>query len=254
MAEEPRPEVTPPRKSILPRLLVLALVMLLVAAAVNFKDLRAIAAGEKTVTSVLYGKNLSPVGPAFAFPAPLGPEDAKVKALVVCQEGNSCHEPLVILWMAVAKLEPERLRVDFGGASHGAPAGAPAPKDAPTPAKGAAEKAETPPEIGCESGVTLNGQLKFELGTGKAKRVIYLTGPTPAPPAAPGTEPPPPSTPGAGHGWTTDDVIAIVNQQIEKAYKAKGKLTAAALQTAMTEASKEIPRPEATKDGQPAHH
>ncbi|MBM3502093.1 MAG: hypothetical protein FJX74_25860, partial [Armatimonadetes bacterium] len=94
MSEEQVPEPAPKRKSVLPKLLLLAVVMLLVALAVNLKDLRAIAAGEKTFTSVLYGRSLASMTPSFAFPEPLGPEDAKVKAVVVCQEGNSCHEPL----------------------------------------------------------------------------------------------------------------------------------------------------------------
>jgi hypothetical protein len=257
MAEAQLPEAPTKRKSVLPKLLLLALAMVVVAVAVNFKDLRAIAAGERTVKSVLYGKTFLPKETAFAFPPPIGPEKAKVKALVVCQEGNSCHEPLVLLWMAVGKLEPERVRVEFvnygGGPTAPPPMGGKGPKgsEPEAAADGAAEAAPPGgvPDLGCSSGATVNGESKFELGKGKDKRVLYLTGPMPAPPGgmagqASGADP-------RGHGWSVKDVAEIVNQAIEKAYKSPGKLTGEALTDAMNEASKEIPRPEASKDGGP---
>ena len=216
MGEEHVREIPPKRKSPLPKLLLLAGLMLVVAVVVNLKDIRAIASGRRTVKSVLYGKNLLPSGPSFSFPDPLGPQDAKVKVKVVAQDGNSCHEPLVVLWMAVASLEPERLRVEFGSGMVSTPE-AEAAK-----AKGESKegKAPGPPELGCEAGVLINGQNKFEVGSGKSKRVIYLTGPTSGPMANSGQ-------PGGdvGHGWSLADVAAIVNQAIAKAYKQKGNLT-----------------------------
>jgi len=113
----------------------------------------------------------------------------------------------------------------------------------------ASAKTEAAPELGCESGVTLNGDMKFELGTGKEKRVVYLTGPTPAPPAMSEGK-----SPEGGHGWSTDDVIAIVNQRLEKAYGGKGTLTAEGLKAAMTEASQELPRPTGEEGAKSASH
>jgi hypothetical protein len=241
MAEGQTPEVPPKRKSLLPKLLLLAAVMVVVAAIANLKDIRAIASGRKTFKSVLYGRSPMGMHPTFAFPEPLGPQDAKVKVKVVCQEGNSCHEPLVVLWMAVGSLEPQRLRVEFGPGMVNT-----AEKEA-AKEKGAAKgpNGEGPPELGCEAGVIINGQTKFEIGSGKDKRVVYLTGPTPAPPPGQGVE--------GGHGWSAVDVAAIVNQAIAKAYKQKGNLTGEAINAAIAEASKQVPRPEAAQKGQPAH-
>ncbi|MBM3475268.1 MAG: hypothetical protein FJX75_18560 [Armatimonadetes bacterium] len=235
MAKEQAPEVPVKRKSLLPKLVLLAALMLVVAAIANLKDIRAIASGEKTFTSVLYGRSPLGMRPTFAFPEPLGPQSAKVKVRVVCQEGNSCHEPLVVLWMAVGSLEPERLRVEFGSGMVNAGEGkGPEGKGEGKEAKGAA-----PAELGCESGVLINGQTKFEIGSGKEKRVLYLTGPTSAPvPDGAGK-----SVEG-GHGWTVADVATIVNQAIAKAYKQPGKLTAEAINAATIEASKQIPRPD----------
>ena len=216
----------PTRRSVLPRLLILGGVMLLVAVALNWRDIRAIAGGQKTVKSVLYGKNLAQMRPAFAFPAPQGPESAKVKVRVVCQEGNGCHQPLVQLWTAVATLERKRLRVEF---HH--------PGEAPEPDAKAVS-------IGCEAGAAVNGQTKFVLGQGQSKRTLYLTGPTPGPSASTAG---PPAQQGApvghgGHGgWTMDDVAAIVNGAIQKAYGTKGALTAQAIAAAMPQAAKLIP-------------
>jgi len=241
MAEEQVLEAPPKRKSLLPKLLLLAGLMLAMAVIANLKDIRAIASGKRTFKSVLYGKSMIGMHPAFSFPEPLGPESAKVKVKVVCQEGNSCHEPLVAFWMGVGSLEPERLRVEFGSGMVNTPEA-----DAAKAEGGNREaRAPAPQELGCESGALINGQSKFEIGSGKGKRVVYLTGPTPAPPPGQGVD--------GGHGWNAADVAAIVNQAIAKAYKQKGNLTGEAISAAMAEASKRVPRPEGTQTGEPAH-
>jgi len=222
MADEQTVAAPPKRRSILPKLLLLAVAMLVVAALVNLKDLRAIASGDKTFTSVLYGRSI--VKPSFAFPEPFGPEDAKVKVSVVCQEGNGCHKPLVALWTAVALAEPERLRVEFGSQRF------------------ATKPGGQPTEIGCEAGVAINGDTKFELGKGKDKRVLYLNGPTPMPVPMEGMPQGVKGSGHGGHGWTTEDVATILNQYIQKQYKQKGTLTASAITAAMPEAEKLIPK------------
>jgi hypothetical protein len=228
MVEAHAPEPTPKRKSFLPKLLGLGAVMLVIAAVVNLNDLRAIASGRKTFKSVLYGKNLALMRPTFAFPEPLGPEGAKVKAQVFCQEGNGCHEPLVLLWMAVGQLEPKRVRVEFN-----------------SPATMLAQ-GKQPVEMACEAQVLINGDRKFEVGEGKSKHTFYLTGPMPGPPH--GMAPDSPGAAASGHGWNLGDVAAVVNQYIKKQYKQDGHLTPEAIKAGITEAEKRIPHPDDTTD------
>jgi hypothetical protein len=210
---------------VLPRLLALAGAMLVIAVILNWKDLYGIATHKKTITSVIYGRTPSSSSASFGFPEPLGPPDAKVKVWVICQEGNSCHQPLVAIWAGIASLEPKRLRVEFYS-----------PWEAPkTDGK--------PLELGCDSGVAINKQTKFQLGSGKDKRTVYLTGPTPAPPKLPDAPEPPPDQEAAGHGWSIEDLATLVNQLIEKAYKQKGALTEKAIQDAWSAAGKSLPQP-----------
>ncbi len=238
MAEETVPEAPTERRSVLPKLLLVVAIMLVVAVTVNWKDISAIAQGRKTFKSVLYGKAYSPIGPTFRFPEPLGPEDAKVKAQVIAQEGNSCHEALVGLWMGVGDLEPERLRVEFTRQ--------PMPLGEET--SGPPDETDGPPELGCDAGVLINGENKFELGAGEEKRTIYLLGPDAG--GVPGGQPegkaPPQPAP---HGWTLDDVAMIVNEAIEDAYGENPKLTAEAINEAWQAASDRIPR--LNEDGSP---
>lgn len=227
MTEEQAGGPSRERKSALPRLLLLGVVMLVIAVLVNLKSIVAIASGKKTVKSVLHGKRYIPIRQTFRFPAPMGPEDAKVKAQVIAQEGNSCHEPLIALWMGIADLEPQRLRVGFGrGLVQEKPG----------------EGSEVP-DIGCESGVILNGENKFVSGSGEQERTIYLTGPPFNPIAEPaGADDP--ATPADGHGWTLTDIAEIVNQVIEDEYGEKGNLTGAAIEEAWQAAGQRVPRPE----------
>ena len=114
------------------------------------------------------------------------------------------------------------------------------------PPSGANAKAK-PVELGCEAGVLINGQNKFVLGNGKAKRTIYLNGPTPGP------QPPheAPSQPGA-HGWNMADLAAILNQVIKQKYGKPGTFTDATIGQASAQASKELPPPQSgQKTGQP---
>lgn len=244
MAEEPIAEAPRQRKAILPKLLILVAVMLVVAVVVNWKDISAIAQGRKTFKSVLYGKVYSPFEATFRFPEPMGPEDAKVKVQVIAQQGNSCHEPLVGLWMGVADLAPERLRVEFG--MGGLPSQQEA-EDVPADASPPGEEMGGIPELGCDAGVLINGQNKFELGEGEEKRTIYLLGPDPGGLMDEQPEGAPPIP--APHGWTLDDVATIVNQAVEDTYGENPKLTAEAIEEAWHAASKRIPR--LKEDGTP---
>lgn len=231
MAEQHSPSVTPGRKSVLPRLLLLALLLLVVAVAVNFKDIRAIAAGEKTLKSVLYGKKIYPMKPEYSFPEPMGPKDAKVKAIVVAQEGFDCHQPLVVMWMAIATLEPKRLRVEFTDMSK------------------LSQQTQEKMGVSCSAMVSINGNTKFEVGKGKNKRTIYLTGPTPGPDTPMPKAPLQPTYgPHGPHGWSMADVAEILNKYIEKAYKQKGNLTSEAIKAQIPVVSPQLPKPNTGKE------
>jgi len=204
--------------------------LLVVAVAVNWGSIRAIAKHEKTVGEVVTGKQRAMPAVTYSFPAPSGPATAKIKVSVVIREGDSCHRPLVALWLGVAQLEPKRLRVEFHHPG----------------LMVKREGKERPVELGCEAGVLINGQNKFVLGTGKDKRVLYLSGPTPtmrpAPVAGPSRASQAVSGHGApGHGWSADDVAAILNRLLKEKYGQQGKLTGKAIQEAASAADKLIP-------------
>jgi hypothetical protein len=245
MAQETVAEGPGQKRSVLPKLLIVVGVMLAVAVVVNWKDISAIAAGRKTVKSVLYGRQYYSMGPTFRFPEPMGPEDAKVRVQVIAQEGNSCHEPLVGLWMGIADLQPERLRVEFGW-QPGQPTAEP---DGSSGESAESSKAsQEPPELGCEAGVLINGTHKFELGSGESTRVIYLTEPHPHEPLPPGVGEGAVS-PYGGPGWTLDDVATIINRAIEDEYGEEPGLTGPAIKEAWDAAAQRIPRPDDAETG-----
>jgi hypothetical protein len=239
MAQESVAEAPSQKRSVLPKLFIVVGVMLVIAVVVNWNDISAIAAGRKTFKSVLYGKQYYSMEPTFRFPEPMGPEDAKVRAQVIAQEGNSCHEPLVGLWMGIADLEPERLRVEFGWR----PIQPTTETDGPFGETGESpNETQAPPELGCEAAVLINGTHKFEVGSGESKRVVYLTEPHPQGPppgAGEGT-----GSPYGGQGWTLDDVATILNRAIEDEYGENAGLTGPAIKEAWDAATQRIPRPE----------
>jgi hypothetical protein len=244
MAEETASAPPKQKRSVLPKLLLVVAAMLVVAVVVNWKNITDIASGRRTLKAVIYGKTHLLMPPTFRFPDPMGPEDAKVKAQIIAQEGNSCHEPLVGLWMGIGDLEPERLRVEFGWLS-----AEPLKRDGSAPETDEPpQEIQGPPDLGCAAGVLINGVNKFELGSGEEKRVIYLTEPYPrdplGPEAAEGVDSP------TGHeGWTLDDVATILNRAIEDEYGENPGLTGAAIQEAWDAAASRIPRVDETQGG-----
>ena len=211
--------------------LVLAIpLLLIVAVVVNWRSIQAIARQQKSVGEVLTGRQRATPVVTYSFPAPSGPATAKIKATVVAREGDSCHRSLVALWFGVAQLEPKRIRVEFH-------------RPGLMTKQGGKER---PVELGCESGVLINGQNKFVLGTGKDKRTIYLTGPTPMEMPTGAAAPSPSAQVGSGHGapghgWSADDVAAILNRLLKGKYGQPGKLTGKAIQEAAGAADKLIP-------------
>ncbi len=243
MAEETVSASPDQRRSVLPKLLAVVAAMLVVAVVVNWKNITDIASGRRTLKSIVYGRSHLLMQPTFRFPDPMGPEDAKVKVQVIAQEGNSCHEPLVGLWMGVADLEPERLRVEFGWQPVAlAQGGAEASEEGQEPPG----ETSGPPDFGCEAGVLVNGRNKFELGSGETKRVIYLTEPSPREPRGPGAAEGAPS-PAGREGWTLDDVATIVNGAIEDEYGENPELTGAAIKEAWDAAVSRIPQVDETQ-------
>lgn len=266
-AERHSPIPSPPeRRYTLKHLLAVAGVMLVIAVLVNWANIRDITSGDRTFKEVLTGKgnHLEDAMNAFKFPDPLGPEDAKIEVLVICHEGEMCHEPLVRLWEGIGQLQPERLRIEWANyaamPSDSSPpdasqpptgsddAGVPAKDAQPADESGDQETAEEPdeagkteegqsaeeatpeiPELGCASGFTINGEFEFELGSEDAKRKVYLIGPMAGAPL-PGGE-------GGVHGWTHGDVAALLNAAIAEQYGEEGELTGPKIQEAMRTAT-----------------
>ena len=214
--------------------------MLVIAAIVNWKDIREITSGARTFGEVIYGKPSRKAANqnAFKFPGPLGPMEAKIKVLVVCREGEACHLPLVELWKRVAELEPKRLRVEWvntpGGpsaASSGAKPGTPKPAHpAPAPAR--------VPDLGCEAGFTINGKFEFDVGSGAKKRRVIFTGPGVGPDS---------------HGWTASDLAAILNAAIKQQYHERGSLTAQALGVGSAPSKNQATTPPKSRPGDTTH-
>jgi len=208
------------------RLVLIMPVLLLVAVVVNWGSIRDIAHGRRTVRSVVYGYRQEHFGGmgTFRFPQPLGPENAKVKVLVVAQEGNPCHLPLVQLWQAIGSLAGDHVRVVF--LSRG---------------EAVKKMGGKPLDLGCETGVIINGRTRFDLVRDGRKRTVYFTKPHPSPgmPAAmPAGEPKagpkatPKGMPAVEMGWSLQDLVEVVNDGINKAYGKGGNLTVGALKAA----------------------
>jgi len=222
MSEQALPVTRTP--SGLRRMLLVLPVLLVVAVLVNWGSLTDIARGRRTVHSVVYGvgQQFGHMG-TFTFPAPSGPADAKVKVLVVAQEGNGCHLSLVQLWQAIGALAAERVRVVFVSRS-----------------EAMRKLGGKPLDLGCETGVVINGKTKFVLTKNSRKRTVYFTKPHPAMmPATPppdaakaGTKAPPKAAPPMEMGWSLDDLVQVVNSEINKAYGQGGSLTVGAVKAA----------------------
>jgi len=212
MVEEKTPQAIQRPESAVPKMLAVAAVMLVVAVAVNWKSLRQVAKGDRTVAQIIKGRapsagmdGMGHGGEPFSFPEPSGPEDAKVTVWVGAHENDGCQKPLVDLWASIGKLEPERIRVEYYNTF-----------DLP-------QVDGEPIELGCESGAVVNGKTKFEVGEGEEARVIYTTGP-----------------PGS-HDWTSAHLAEVLNGEVEAAYGEPGTLTGDQIEKAMHEAGAAIP-------------
>jgi hypothetical protein len=208
------------RQPLLKPLLIAIPVLFALAVALNWQDVSAIAAGRRSLREVVTGRTYRPSAPSYRFPDPVGSPDAKVRVKVVAMEGDSCHEPLVALWLGIGELDPKHIRVEFLNPGQLTPA-------SPT---------GKPVELGCNSGVLINGQNKFTLGREQGQRTIYLNGPMPEPPAGAGGSHGP-----GGHGWTTKDVATILNRLIESKYGKPGSFTAPTITVAAKQAFAKIP-------------
>lgn len=215
MVEENTPQAIQRPESAVPKMLAVAAVMLVVAVAVNWKSIKQVAKGDRTVAQIIEGRRpttgmdgMGHSGEPFNFPEPSGPEDAKVTVWVGAHENDGCQKPLVDLWASIGELEPERIRVEYYN-----------PFELP-------QVDGQPVELGCESGAVVNGKIKFELGEGEEARVIYTTGP-----------------PGI-HDWTSAHLAEVLNGEVEAAYGEPGTLTGEAIEKAMHEAGAAIPATE----------
>lgn len=181
-------EPGPANKKTSTRRLLLAIPLLLVVAvAVNFKDVSALARGEKSLKGIIYGLggDGEPALTGWKMPAPSGPEDAKVTIEVLLREGDGCHIDMLCMGQALATLDPARIRTIFVNTGTGT--GTKRFKDL---------------KLGCEQGLAVNGKTKFraEKADGKEK-TYYLT---------------------LDGGWERSDLIKLIDSELKKAHKGKG--------------------------------
>ncbi len=206
MSDAPTPEQesqVQPKRSVR-KLVIAALVLLVIALAINAKGIYKIATGQKTIQS--YFAQHSPRGRRYM--APSGPVDAKVVLVGYLQSNNECHDGLEQLLRQVAARAPRHIRVRFMDTSR----------------KIGFRKADAL-GMACDAGFTINGKLEFEVpgpvpdfeGAGPTDtssavkdqpeaqtHVVKFSGP------GPGMTP--------EHCWTEKDLEYVLNQELKKAY------------------------------------
>lgn len=180
-----------PRSSNAKRLLLIALVLLVVAVAVNYRSVMEIIRGERTLKGVIYG--LTRGGDTdfagFDMPDDVGSEDAKVRVEVFLRAGDPCHIESVFLGQALGLVDPERILVDFQDTS-----------DAEVLKRFAELK------IGCEQGMAVNGKTKFKVpmtdeSGKKTEKTVYFTA--------------------EGH-YTLPELHAVLDKELKETYDGEG--------------------------------
>lgn len=215
MSEETAPAAAA-RPGQLRTLMTVCVLLAVVAVVVRWNDLvRAFEPTEDQPTAMF-------MQPPFGFPKPLGPAEAKVRAHIIAHPYSGCQRTLIALWMGIASLEPQRLRVDFSESWE-------------QEVRGPGGQV-VPMAMLCQSGVELNGKTDFKVGEGAAAHTVQLHGPAPRPPLASGGPPQPGDT-----RWTNSDLAAILNKVMREKYGSDHRLTGAAITEAAKAASARIP-------------
>lgn len=98
------------------RLAAIVVILLLVAVAVNWSSISAIARGERTLKQIVYGitKGAPEENLEWSVPEePLGSEDAKVEIEIFLLGGDPCHVYSYCMGKAFGTIDPDRIRVVF---------------------------------------------------------------------------------------------------------------------------------------------
>ncbi len=142
MAEAPRPRLTR-------RLLWVLPLLLLAAAAANWPSLTKVVRGERSLRSILYGREENPRTPlnGWRMPADTGAAGARVTVELFLIPGDPCHIDTAVLGQSLGTLDPARVRVRFVDNSPGKP--------------GAARSEQL--RLGCDQGLAINGKTKFRV-------------------------------------------------------------------------------------------
>ncbi|NSW56662.1 MAG: hypothetical protein HPY44_11645 [Armatimonadetes bacterium] len=210
------------------RLLLLIPLLLVVAVAVNWPDISAIARGEKTLKGVIMGRttNASAAMEGWKLPEDMGAEDAKVTVEIFLHQGDACHVDFLYLGQSLGTVEPERLRVDF--VDTGSEAG---------------RKRFSELSVGCEQGMAINGKTKFKLPPRKPKPGAATDAGQAATQTNMRGSAPTEQEPGKERtlyltldgGWDMADLHHMLNGELEAAYDGKGlKMTPEEFETHVT--------------------
>jgi hypothetical protein len=140
-------------------------VLLVVAALVNLDSIVKIARHQKSPKSILTGKTDGHGGGLanWKVPPDSGAKAAKVTVEIFVNEGDSCHTETYLLGRALSTIDPKRIRVVWRN-TKGNP-------------KAIARRDQV--KLGCEQGLAVDGQTKFQMPSPtpatKKPKTVYLT-------------------------------------------------------------------------------
>jgi hypothetical protein len=199
-----------PRPRWMRRLLLALPILLVLAVAANWSDLAKIARGQRSLRSIIYGRDTT-VGPSLTgwkMPRDTGAQDARVTIEIFVIAGDPCHIDTAYLGQSLGTLDPQRLRVKFVDS---------------VPGSTGAQRHEKL-KLGCDQGLAIDGKTKFSVPDpahpGKQKTVL---------------------TSHNGGGADTANLYVVLDRQLKAAYKGKGLgMTAAEFSTRLQEAGKQF--------------
>ncbi len=184
-------EAPPSRPRWLRRLPWVLPILLILAVVANWSDISKIVRGERSLRSIIYGRDdrLSLNLAGWRMPSDTGAADARVTVEVFLIAGDPCHLDSACLGHSLGTLDPKRLRVKFVDS---------------VPGSTGSERSQKL-KLGCDQGVAINGKTKFTLPDpakpGKQKTVL---------------------TSHNGGGLDTPALYALLDRALKDAYKGKG--------------------------------
>lgn len=185
-------------------------ILLVLAVATNWSDISKIVRGERSLRSIIYGRDdrLSLSVAGWPMPSDTGAADAKVTVEVFLIAGDPCHIDSACLGHSLGPLDPQRLRVKFVDN---------------VPGSAGSERSQKL-KLGCDQGLAINGKTKFTLPDpakpGKQKTVL---------------------TSHNGGGLDTANLYQLLDRALKDAYQGKGLgMTQEEFAARLQEASKQF--------------